>query len=75
MTRSGATRERSLALFVLGLLIFSPPIMSLFSVDGFAFGIPLLFFYLFAAWASFIVLLFLSAGWRDAVRQRRGDSS
>jgi hypothetical protein len=72
MTRPGATRERMMALFVLGLLIFNPPILSLFSSDGFIGGIPLLYFYLFSAWAAFIVLLFLSAGWRDAVRQRRG---
>jgi len=72
MTRPGATRERMLALFVLGLVIFNPPILSLFSTDGFVSGIPLLYFYLFSAWAAFILLLFISAGWRDAVRQRRG---
>ncbi len=63
-----------MALFVLGLLFFSPPILSLFSIEGFIFGIPLLYFYLFSAWAVFILLLFLSAGWRDAVRQRRHDA-
>ncbi|MCZ6764249.1 MAG: hypothetical protein O7C63_04860 [Alphaproteobacteria bacterium] len=75
MTRPGATRERMLALFVLGLLIFNPPILSLFSTDKFVGGIPLLYFYLFSAWGAFIVLLFLSAGWRDAVRQRRASGA
>jgi len=75
MSRPGATRERSLALFVLGLLAFSPPILSLFSTDGTVFGIPLLFFYLFAAWAGFVVLLSMSAGWRDPARPRQGGSA
>ncbi len=64
-----------LALFVLGLLIFNPPILSLFSTDGFIAGIPLLYFYLFSAWGAFIALLFLSAGWRDAVSQWRADGA
>ncbi len=71
MTRRGTTRERSLALFALGLLIFNPPLLSLFSTDGFIGDFPILYFYLFSAWAAFIVLLFLSAGWRTAVRRQR----
>ena len=70
MTRPGATRERMLALFALGVLLFNPPILSLFSTDGFVAGIPVLYLYLFAVWAAFILMLFVSAGWRDAVRTR-----
>jgi uncharacterized membrane protein YedE/YeeE len=74
MNHPEATRERSLGLFVLGLVIFNPPILSLFSVDGFVLGVPVLYFYLFVAWVAFIAMLFVSARWIDAIRQRRDDA-
>ncbi len=49
--------ERSLALFLFGLLLFNPPILSLFSVDGFLLGIPVLYVYLFVSWSAFIAFL------------------
>jgi hypothetical protein len=57
MNRPGATGERSLALFLLGLLLFSPPLLSLFSVERFVAGVPLLYLYLFAGWGLLIVLI------------------
>jgi len=73
MAASGSSRERRLALFVLGLLIFNPPILSIFSNDGYVAGIPVLYAYLFLGWAVFIALLFVSAGWREAVFRRVRD--
>jgi hypothetical protein len=49
--------ERSLALFLMGLLLFNPPILSLFSVDGFLLGIPVLYVYLFVSWSAFIAFM------------------
>lgn len=57
MNRPGATGERSLALFLLGLLLFSPPLLSLFSIEPFVAGVPLLYLYLFAGWALLIALV------------------
>jgi hypothetical protein len=46
-------RDRLIGLFVLGLLLFNPPLLDLFS-GGTVFGWPLLYVYLFAAWAAVI---------------------
>lgn len=56
-----AERERDtarfVALFLLGTVLFSPLLMTVFDPPGAAvFGIPLLYVYLFAAWASLIGL-------------------
>ncbi len=57
MTRPGAAGERTLALFLLGLLLFNPPLLSLFSKDRFLAEVPLLYLYLFVAWGVFIALI------------------
>jgi len=56
-SRSG---QWSVLLFVVGLLLFNPPVLSIFSMPQLLFGIPVLYLYIFAAWAGVIVLLSLS---------------
>ncbi|HEX7007069.1 MAG TPA: hypothetical protein VF274_08020 [Alphaproteobacteria bacterium] len=53
MPEEARRRDRLISLFVLGLLLFNPPLLDLFS-GGTVFGWPLLFVYLFAAWALVI---------------------
>ena len=53
MMRPGMRGERTLALFFLGLLLFNPPLLSLFSVDRFFADVPLLYTY-GAAWAGWL---------------------
>jgi hypothetical protein len=48
------------ALFLLGALAFSPPLLVIFATRWLAAGIPVLYVYLFAAWAILIVLLALA---------------
>ena len=50
--RRTARRDRLIGLFVLGVVLFNPPILNLFG--GTIFGWPALFVYLFAAWAVVI---------------------
>ena len=57
MNNSDSKGERSIALFLLGILLFNPPLLSIFGVDVAFGGIPLLYIYLFLAWAVFIVLI------------------
>ncbi len=57
--KGDATGERCLGLFLLGLLAFSPPVLSLFRIETLVLGLPLLCLYLFAAWAILIALLAL----------------
>lgn len=53
---SGA-RERYVAVFMLGLALFFPPLLVVFDIPGLTLGIPSLFLYLYLAWASVILLI------------------
>jgi hypothetical protein len=52
MLRRAARRDRLIGLFALGVVLFNPPILNLFS--GQVFGLPALYLYLFAGWALMI---------------------
>ncbi len=54
---AGATGERLVALFLLGVVCLGPPFLLIFDGPVRVFGIPLLYLYLFAVWALLIVLL------------------
>jgi hypothetical protein len=60
--------ERLVALFVLGCLVLTYPLMALFNRSGMVFGIPLLYAYLFGVWAVLIAL----AAW--TVHRGRGEA-
>ncbi|WP_439886295.1 hypothetical protein ACSX1C_11855 [Pseudomonas sp. MBLB4123] len=51
--------QRLAALFLLGWLLFSYPLLTLFDNDARLLGIPLLYAYLFLAWAALIGLMVL----------------
>lgn len=59
MKSGGDIQERSIALFLLGLVLFSPLVMRIFDrgADATVLGIPLLFAYVFLAWGFVILLL------------------
>lgn len=59
MNRHTLTGQRLLALFFIGCLLLNFPILSLFSIEGMVWGIPLLYVYLFLAWALLIALMAL----------------
>jgi hypothetical protein len=61
MYRPGLVGERAIALFLLAFLAFNPPLLSIYSADIILFGVPLLYFYLFCAWAGIIALIGLHA--------------
>lgn len=52
-----AKESRFIALCVLGLVLFNFPVLALFNVDATVLGVPLLYAYLFAAWALLIALM------------------
>jgi hypothetical protein len=49
--------QRFVALWMLGMLLFNYPILTLFNVSGALFGVPALYAYLFIAWAALIALM------------------
>jgi len=56
--RSGITGQRLAAIFLMGCILLNYPILSLFTRPGGGIaGIPLLYAYLFGAWALLIGLM------------------
>jgi hypothetical protein len=53
----GGREARLAGAFLLGLVLFLPPLLSIFNRAETVFGIPLLYFYLFLAWAGLIGLV------------------
>ena len=53
--------QRLVALFVLGALLLTYPLLALFNVGTSVAGIPLLYAYLFGAWGLLVGLLALAA--------------
>ena len=56
------TKEpRFVALCMLGLVLFNFPVLALFNAGGTVLGVPVLYAYIFAAWAFLIALMALVA--------------
>ena len=57
MNPSGITRQRLAAVFLLGCVLFNYPLLFLFNKPREILEVPLLYIYIFAAWAVLIVLM------------------
>ncbi len=53
--------QQFVALCMLGLVLFNYPVLALFNVPGTLLGVPVLYAYLFIAWAVLIALMALVA--------------
>ncbi|NJN92950.1 MAG: hypothetical protein HC875_02105 [Anaerolineales bacterium] len=59
MNKRNLKGQQLAALFLAGCIFFNYPILSLFSVEGLVWGIPVLYVYVFTAWAALIGLIAL----------------
>jgi hypothetical protein len=59
MIRPDIKGQRLAALFLLGFLLFNYPLLTLFAGSVQVFGIPVLYFYVFAVWGLLIGLMVL----------------
>jgi hypothetical protein len=57
VARDEAKGQRLVALFILGCLLFNYPVLSLFNLPADALGVPLLYVFIFAAWAVLVALM------------------
>jgi hypothetical protein len=57
MQRRILAGERLVAAFLCGCLLFNYPLLSLFDSGGSLFGVPLLYAYVFFAWAGLIAMM------------------
>ena len=65
MRRPSLRAYRIAALSLLGCLLFTYPVLALFNVHATVGGVPVLYVYLFAAWAFVIVLAAVIIDRRD----------
>ncbi len=56
MYRKRRNVERQVALFLIGVLMFVPPLLVVFDRAARVGGIPVLYLYLFGAWTALIAL-------------------
>lgn len=61
MTPDRLKNRRLAGVFLLGWVLFNYPVLSLFNRPIALLGIPLLYAYVFGAWALLIVLIMLGA--------------
>jgi hypothetical protein len=52
--------QRLVALCLLGLVLFSYPVLAVFNVQATVAGIPVLYAYFFVAWGALIALIALA---------------
>jgi hypothetical protein len=57
MNKPNVKGQRMVALFLLGNLLFNYPLLALFNTPETVLGIPVLYVYVFGAWAVLIALL------------------
>ena len=62
------TSGRLIGLFLVGLVLFNYPILSLFNRDLTLMGIPILYVYIFTAWCVVIGLIILITNTQKTVR-------
>lgn len=65
MRQSRLIKQRLVVVFLLGLLLFFSPVISLFDRKDSLFGLPILYLYLFGVW----LLLILAMAW--ILRERK----
>ena len=65
MNRIDSKGQRFVALCMLGMLLFNYPVLALFNVSRTIFGVPVLYAYIFIAWAALIALMALVTESRD----------
>jgi hypothetical protein len=66
---------RYTGLFLLGLFLFSYPVLTLFNQPTCLFGIPLFFLYIFTAWSVLIVLIVFCGKFSKPVHPLKSDTS
>ena len=59
MRKPGPSEARLVGVFLFGCVLFGYPLLALFNVQARVFGVPLLFAYLFFAWALIVALVAL----------------
>jgi uncharacterized membrane protein len=58
MTTTASTNWRLVGIFLLGCVVLSFPVLTIFNVKALVFGFPLLYIYIFTVWIILILLIY-----------------
>jgi hypothetical protein len=72
MTSLAVKARRLIGIFLLGVVLFNYPVLSLFNREIFLSGIPILYLYLFGTWALLILLTAMVTGSRRSGLREQG---
>ena len=72
MTSLAVKARRLIGIFLLGVVLFNYPVLSLFDREIFFSGIPILYLYLFGTWALLILLTAMVTGSRRSGLREQG---
>ena len=72
MLENKSITGRYIGLFLAGCFLFSYPVITLFNLPVSVMGIPLFFFYFFAAWAVLILLIMVCTKVSDPFQSGEG---
>ncbi|MCF8053075.1 MAG: hypothetical protein K9L59_17695 [Desulfobacterales bacterium] len=72
MTSLAVKARRLIGIFLLGVVLFNYPVLSLFDREIFLSGIPILYLYLFGVWALLILLTAMVTGSRRSGLREQG---
>ncbi len=75
MLENKSITGRYVGLFLAGCFLFSYPFITLFNLKASVMGIPLFFFYFFAAWAVLILLIMVCTRVPDPFQSVEGEDS
>ena len=67
--------DRLVALFLLGIVLFTPPLLRVFGGAATLGGWPVLFIYIFLVWGVVVALIAVDVESRDDERKRRPNKS
>ncbi len=65
MPKPASRAHRIVGLFLAACLLFNYPLLAVFNVSGTVWGVPILYAYLFTAWAIAILLAALVVDGRE----------
>ncbi len=71
MREKGIMAERLLGILILGLVLFSYPILTVFDLKILVGGVPLLYLYVFIAWFTIIVFIYSFATKKKHVKDTK----
>jgi len=60
MTSESLKGKRLVGLFLLGVVLFNYPILSLFNIPVLKFGFPVFYLYIFSIWAALVIFIILA---------------